>query len=161
MAGQTPCFRGDCMIRIEAATRADIPVLCDLLALLFAQEHEFAPDREAQTRGLGAIIDDPTAGAIFLARQGSQGIGMVNLLYNISTALGARVAVLEDLVVSPEARGAGVGKALLAHAIDFARSAGCRRITLLTDHDNTRAQQLYAAHGFEVSRMIPMRRPID
>lgn len=149
------------MIRIEAAKRDDIPVLCDLLALLFAQENEFSPDRAAQIRGLSAIIDAPAAGVIFVARRGGHSIGMVNLLFSMSTALGARVAVLEDLVVAAEARGAGVGKALLAHAIDFARSAGCRRITLLTDHDNRRAQQLYSAHGFEVSRMIPMRRAID
>lgn len=148
-------------MQIEAATRDDIPALCDLLALLFAQEHEFAPDRAAQTRGLQAIIDDPGVGAIFVARQDGRNLGMVNLLFSVSTALGARVAVLEDLVVATEARGAGVGKALLAHAIDFAGSVGCRRITLLTDHDNTRAQQLYRAHGFEASGMIPMRRTID
>jgi len=148
-------------MQIEAATPDDIPVLCDLLALLFAQEHEFVPDRAAQTRGLKAILDNPEVGAIFIAREDGREIGMVNLLFNISTALGARVAVLEDLVVATEARGAGVGKALLAHAIAFARAVGCRRITLLTDHDNTRAQQLYRAYGFEASRMIPMRLPVD
>jgi len=149
------------MIEIVAATRADIPTLSALLGALFAQEHEFVPDPAAQARGLAAIIDDSRVGAVFVARRDGEVIGMVNLLFSISTALGARVAVLEDLVVAEAARGHGVGKALLAHVIDFARSVDCRRITLLTDHDNQRAQALYAAHGFSPSRMLPMRLSLD
>jgi ribosomal protein S18 acetylase RimI-like enzyme len=82
---------------------------------------------------------------------------MVNLLYTVSTALGARVALLEDMVVAPQARGRGLGSALLTHAIAHARSQGCRRITLLTDGVNDSAQRFYARHGFTGSGMVPMR----
>ena len=54
-------------------------------------------------------------------------IGMVNLLFTVSTALGERVAMLEDMVVAPAARGTGVGSALLQHAIAFAQQQGARR----------------------------------
>ena len=82
---------------------------------------------------------------------------MVNLLFTVSTALGERVVLLEDMVVAPSVRGAGVGSALLTAAIDFARAQRCPRITLLTDRVNADAQRFYARHGFTASDMLPMR----
>jgi GNAT superfamily N-acetyltransferase len=82
---------------------------------------------------------------------------MVNLLYTVSTALGERVALLEDMVVAPAARGVGVGARILEHAIQAARSSGCKRITLLTDGANESAQRFYQNHGFSISSMLPLR----
>lgn len=143
---------------IGLATPADIPGLCDLLALLFSQEAEFSSARAAQERGLAAIIADPAVGHILVARQDAQPLGMISILYGISTALGGPVATLEDLVVAPEARGAGLGSRLLSHAIDHARGQGCLRLTLLTDGDNVDAQRLYKRQGFALSGMVPMRK---
>ena len=144
-------------MQVTHATRNDIPELCELLDLLFTQEAEFQPDRAAQTRGLMQIIDNSEVGRILVARQGSDIVGMVNLLFTVSTALGARVALLEDMVVHSEFRGSGIGSALLQYAIAFARSVGCQRITLLTDRTNVPAQRFYQRHGFILSEMIPLR----
>ena len=144
-------------MQFTPATTSDIPALCELLHLLFSQEADFTPDHEAQRRGLARIISNPEVGHIVVARRDSQVIGMVNLLYTVSTALGDRVALLEDMVVSPSARGSGVGSRLLQHAIQFARLSGCKRITLLTDRTNEAAQRFYQKHGFSFSAMIPLR----
>jgi len=146
---------------ITPAGQDDIPALCDLLGVLFSQEAEFKPDRHAQSIGLARIIDDPAVGQILVFRENGVPVGMVNLLYTMSTALGARVAMLEDMIVHPAARGRGVGSRLLEYAIGFAANAGCRRITLLTDATNLAAQRFYARHGFGHSTMIPMRRTLD
>lgn len=142
---------------MEKATAADIPALSDLLSVLFSQEAEFTPNAETQQRGLAQIIGNPEIGSVLVARQDGQIVGMVNLLFTISTALGERVALLEDMVVSPACRGAGVGTKLLSEAISFARVQGCTRITLLTDRSNEFAQGFYAKQGFLVSNMVPMR----
>jgi GNAT superfamily N-acetyltransferase len=92
-----------------------------------------------------------------LARHEGQVVGMVNLLFTVSTALGARVVMLEDMIVSPEARGKGVGARLLAAAVSYARAEGFKRITLLTDRSNEIAQAFYGTQGFEASAMVPMR----
>ena len=92
-----------------------------------------------------------------MLRDGPAVVGMVSLLFMSSTALGGRAAVLEDMVVRPNARGRGAGSRLLHAAVEFAQLAGCRRITLLTDADNVAAQQFYSRHGFKRSAMIPMR----
>lgn len=144
-------------MQITPANPSDIPVLCDLLGILFSQEADFKPNYEAQSRGLARIISSPEIGLILVARQDNQIIGMIKLLFTISTALGDRVALLEDMVVSPNARGSGVGSCLLEQAIQFARLKGCKRITLLTDSTNESAQRFYQKHGFGFSAMIPLR----
>jgi GNAT superfamily N-acetyltransferase len=142
---------------IEKATAADVPALSDLLSVLFSQEAEFRPNAEAQQKGLAQIINNPDIGTVLVARQGDQVVAMVNLLFTISTALGERVALLEDMVVLPAGRGMGVGTRLISEAILFARAQGCKRITLLTDRSNEAAQRFYAKQGFVVSSMVPMR----
>lgn len=146
---------------IEPATAADIPALTGLLALLFAQETEFTPDPLAQAKGLTRIIANPQAGVILVGKENGEAVGMVNLLFTVSTALGERVALLEDMVVAPQRRGAGIGSQLLARAIALARGKGCRRITLLTDRANESAQRFYAKQGFAASSMMAMRLPIN
>lgn len=145
------------MVTVRPATIADVPALCGLLAHLFAQEAEFSPDAATQSRGLRQIIEAPDSGTILLLSDGAEAIGMVNLLYLTSTALGGRVALLEDLVIAPGHRAAGHGTRLLQAAIDHARNQACLRITLLTDGDNVIAQCFYGQHGFERSAMVPMR----
>ena len=144
-------------MEITKATKEDIPELCELLGFLFAQEAEFQPDRSLQSAGLRKIIDFPEGGQILVVREGGSPLGMINLLFTVSTALGGRVAILEDMVVHPNHRGRGAGSKLLQAAIDFAKSVGCRRLTLLTDQTNKSGQRFYKRHGFTLSEMVPMR----
>lgn len=144
-------------MEIALASLSDIPELCELLEILFSQEVEFVPNYEVQSRGLARIISNPEVGIIVLARQSGQVVGMCNLLFTVSTALGERVALLEDMIMSPNYRGSGVGSQLLEQAIKFARLNGCKRITLLTDSANEPAQRFYQRHGFGFSTMIPLR----
>jgi len=144
-------------MHIEAATEADVPALTELLAVLFEQEAEFKPNPEAQRRGLLRIITKPEVGIILVVKEGAEVLAMITLLFTVSTALGERVALLEDMVVGPAARGSGVGSRLLQEAIVVAEEGGCRRITLLTDQANLSAQRFYKRHGFEASTMVPLR----
>src|SRR5690349_19820586 len=58
------------------------------------------------------------------------------------------VAGLYSVWVAPEARGKGVGDALMKAAIAQARAFGFRRLVLDVGDYNTTAIQLYARHGF-------------
>jgi GNAT superfamily N-acetyltransferase len=147
-------------MEITEATIEDIPELCVLLESLFAQEAEFRPNHAVQARGLAAVINGSEVGEIIVARRSGEIIGMVNLLYTVSTALGERVAILEDMVVSQKVRGLGVGSKLINHFIEFAKEKGCKRVTLLTDHDNIGAHRFYQRHGFSRSSMVVFRRSL-
>ena len=149
------------MTLIETATPDDIPQLCVLLAILFTQETDFQPDAKKQSAALREIIAHPATGRILVLREGNDIIGMVNLLFTISTACGGKVALLEDMVVHPSRHGDGLGSKLLQAAIELARSENCSRITLLTDRANDAAIRFYRRHKFEMSGMIPLRLPLD
>jgi len=148
-------------MKIEMATTSDIPTLCTLLDYLFSQEIEFKPNHETQSRGLEMILNNNNIGNIFVAKKNKTIVGMVILLYTVSTALGERVVLLEDMVVSPNERELGVGSKLLDHAVKYATEKGCKRITLLTDKMNIGAQKFYKQHKFNLSSMIPFRMIIN
>jgi GNAT superfamily N-acetyltransferase len=154
-------FADSTEMHIDVATIDDVPRLAELLGILFEQEEEFTPDRAAQERGLRRIIADAGLGRVLVVRDETRVIGMVSLLFSVSTALGDTVATLEDMVVAPERRAEGGGSALLTAAIEHARQAGCRRITLLTDGSNASARRFYGRHGFQLSKMVPMRLLLD
>ena len=142
---------------IEPATEADLDELSQMLSELFAQEGDFRPDKEKQLRGLRLIFEQPSRGRVFVLRQNGAIVGMINLLFTISTAEGGFVMLLEDLVIHNKYQGKGYGSRLLQHAIDFAKQKNFLRITLLTDRPENVAQEFFRHYGFVESSMIPMR----
>src|SRR2546427_12679629 len=98
---------------IEPATEADLDELSDLLGELFAEESDFRPNKEKQLRGLRLIFEQPNRGRVFVVRRDRSIVGMINLLFTISTAEGGFVILLEDLVIHKEYRGHCCGSLLL------------------------------------------------
>ncbi len=144
--------------RVETATIEDLPSLVELTMELFRLQGDFEPDPVAQERGLALILEQPARGRIFVVRNGHQTVGMVNLLFTISTAMGGFVILMEDVVIHPDHRGQGYGSMLVEHVIDFAQNKDFKRITLLTDKISADSQNFFRKYGFEYSNMIPMRR---
>jgi len=144
-------------LTICTAVHADVPLLCELLAILFSQEREFQPHYDHQRGALEALLANAQQATLWVARDGDQILGMLSLQYVISTALGGRVAWLEDVIVHPEARGRKIGERLLKHALKTAQTEGCLRVSLLSDADNVDAQRFYQRQGFVHSAMQPMR----
>ncbi|MEO7724124.1 MAG: GNAT family N-acetyltransferase [Chthoniobacterales bacterium] len=142
---------------IEPAISEDLDELSSLLGELFSEESDFRPDKAKQLRGLRLIFEQPNRGRVFVLRRDRTIVGMMNLLFTISTAEGGFVILLEDLVIHKEHRGHGYGSMLLDYAIEFARQKNFRRITLLTDRPELRSQSFFRKHGFYESPMLPMR----
>jgi GNAT superfamily N-acetyltransferase len=144
-------------VAIEPATEHDLDELSGLLGELFSTESDFRPNKSKQLRGLRLIFEQPNRGRVFVLRHDNVIVGMINLLFTISTAEGGFVVLLEDLVVHEQYRGKGYGSMLLGHAVEFAKQKNFLRITLLTDRPELRSQELFRRHGFVESSMIPMR----
>lgn len=144
---------------IEPASAGDVDALVRLLGILFTQESEMSPDAAKQRRGIERILGNAAIGQLFVARDASGAVaGTCCLLFSESTFLGERAAWLEDVVVDPTQRGAGVGAALLDHVIAYCERENIKRVSLLTDRDNRNAQGFYESRGFERSAMVLYRR---
>src|ERR1019366_10173074 len=106
---------------IEPATEADLDELSDLLGELFSEEKDFRPNKQKQLYGLRLIFEEPSRGRVFVLRSDNAILGMINLLFTISTAEGGFVILLEDVIVHRDHRGQRFGDKLLRHAIEYAK----------------------------------------
>src|ERR1700733_7972996 len=79
-----------------------------------------------------------------VAKLDGQLVGIVHFLEHPSTS-SADVCYLQDLFTAPEARGQGVGRALIEAVADHARALGCARLYWQTKTTNAVARRLYDA----------------
>lgn len=78
-----------------------------------------------------------------LAWQDGNAIGMVNFIFHRSNWSIEDSCYLQDLIVSPEQRGAGVGRQLIEYVYARAYAQGSRKVHWLTHESNATAIQLY------------------
>jgi GNAT superfamily N-acetyltransferase len=113
---------------IRPATPADVPVIAELIRALADYErlsHEVVLDETSLREHL--FGERPYA-EVLLAEQEGAVVGFALFFHNYSTFLARPGIYLEDLFVRPEHRGAGHGKALLAHLASLAVERGCGRL---------------------------------
>lgn len=88
---------------------------------------------------------------VFLARDADTraALGFVQLYPGFSSVSAGRVWVLNDLFVMPDARGRGIGRALMQRAREHGEITNVLRLTLSTAETNRAAQQLYESEGWQ------------
>jgi GNAT superfamily N-acetyltransferase len=84
---------------------------------------------------------EPVGGA--LAWRGGEAVGLVHHIRHRSCWTVGDYCYLQDLFVADAARGAGIGRGLIAHVYAVAKAAGCSRVHWLTHETNTDAMVLY------------------
>ena len=85
---------------------------------------------------------------MLLAWLGGEPVGLVGVAPTVADPTRAD---LFAMWVAPAVRGSGASDALVEAALDWAREHGCRRVDLEVAPGNTRAERLYARHGFVAS----------
>ena len=78
--------------------------------------------------------------------------GFAQLYPSWSSLSGGRVWILNDLFVTPDCRGLGVGRALLRRVAEHGRTTGAASIVLSTQRANTGAKALYESEGYRLDR---------
>jgi ribosomal protein S18 acetylase RimI-like enzyme len=107
------------------------------------------PSDNAFLAGVEKLIDDPATDFLLGAPHAdAPPAGVVQLRYRWAVWRAGTDCLLEDLYVEPGARRVGLGRALLAAAIERARERDCRRIELDAAETNDAALALYRGAGF-------------
>lgn len=112
--------------------------------IFYKQESDLATAKEFLDRRIAK-----SESIIFMViDQDDNGLGFTQLYPSFSSVKMKRTYILNDLYVSIQHRGLGIGEALLEHARQFAIDSGCSGISLETDLDNP-AQKLYERLGWK------------
>lgn len=154
---------------IRRATRADLPHIGRLGALLVAAHHDFDSRRflaattrtkDAYAAYLGSQLEEPDA-AVLVAEVNAEVIGYayVALESYDYMALRGPAGVLHDIILDPGHRRAGIGRLLFDAALEFVRSRGFTQIVLGTAERNEAAQRFFASVGFRRT-MIELTREL-
>lgn len=98
---------------------------------------------------LRVIIRDMSC-RLFVARIGSEVVGMFSLCTYLSPSM--RKVWLEDVVVDNAWRGQGIGRAMVAYAINFARQIAPCCLMLTSSPHRIEANALYRSMGFEAKQ---------
>lgn len=140
-------------LSIRFARPDDVPTVLRFVRELAEFERE--TDKVVATEALlheAMFEHQPPQAETVLAEIDGAAVGMALFFHNFSTWTGWRGLYLEDLYVTPEARGAGVGKALLQHLARVAVERGCTRFEWSVLDWNEKARAFYEAMGAEPMR---------
>jgi GNAT superfamily N-acetyltransferase len=115
-------------IEIRAATESDVPRILAFIQAL-AEYERLRDSCVATEEKLGeTLFGDSPAAEVIIASIGSEPVGFALYFHSYSTFLAQRGIYLEDLFVTPEARGHGVGHALLSELARIAIDRNCGRL---------------------------------
>ena len=136
-------------MHIRPATPADVPTILRFIRELALYEREpqavVATEADLLRDGFGP---DPRFRALIADVDGAPA-GFALFFTSYSTWRGHHGIRLEDLYVTPELRGQGIGKALLARVAQIAVAEGCPRLEWDVLDWNTSAMAFYRSLGAE------------
>lgn len=134
-------------VDLRFATPADAPTVLRFIREL--AEYEREPDAvEVSAETLAAqMTEAPPPFECVLAEHEGRAVGFALFFSTYSTWRGRRGIHLEDLWVTPSARGQGVGRALLARLAAIAVERGCARLEWSVLDWNELAMRFYRGLG--------------
>jgi GNAT superfamily N-acetyltransferase len=135
-------------VTIRPATPQDAALILRFIRELAEFEREPDAVKATEESLSHALFGEQSAEAV-IAEQEGKPMGFALFFHNFSTWTGRKGLYLEDLYVTPEARGSGVGTALLRHLAGIALDRDCGRFEWAVLDWNTPAIDFYTAMGAE------------
>jgi DNA-binding MarR family transcriptional regulator/GNAT superfamily N-acetyltransferase len=144
----------DTDVSLRQLRPGDVGWIIHRQAVLYAQEYRWDWTYEGlASRILGAFVAEFDAAREdgWVAERGEFMVGSIFLMKSDDPAVGK----LRLLYVEPSARGAGVGRRLVAACIARARELGYRQLTLWTNDILVAARRIYQTAGFRLVSEAP------
>ncbi|MFJ2744937.1 GNAT family N-acetyltransferase [Streptomyces sp. NPDC087440] len=138
---------------LRTATRADLPAV---LALVVHENATVDPSTvvvdDAYEQAFRDLDADPRNELLVLEGEDGLVLGCLQATYIPGLGRhGQERALFEAVRVRADRRGEGLGRELLARAVDRAKARGCTLVQLTSNKARTRAHGFYASLGFERS----------
>ena len=142
------------MIEFRNARAEDLPAIVRLLADdALGAKRENANDLPPYLKAFTALTAQK-GNAIIVGDDGGNVVACLQLtIVPGLSRRGATRAFIEGVRVAQSLRGKGTGEALVKHAIDKARAAGCRLVQLTSDKSRLDAHRFYERLGFKASHI--------
>jgi GNAT superfamily N-acetyltransferase len=112
------------------------------------------PDTERNREFFRRFLEPSDDGLLLGARDGDGFLGYACLYWHFSSTRATEAVLMNDLFVVAEARGEGVGRALIEASAEVARRRGARILEWSTEPGNATAQRLYDSTGAERSEWV-------
>lgn len=133
---------------IRPGTIDDLSTIVDYNNAIAIETEHRELDRTTLTKGVEALLKDPSKGRYFVAVEGEEIIGQTMYTYEWSDWRNGMFWWIQSVYVRPDKRGAGVFSALYRHIQQLAKQeGGVCGLRLYAEEDNTRAQRTYEKLG--------------
>src|SRR5262245_53082417 len=130
-------------MRIETVSAATFELVLPLIAD-YQRFYEATPDHARNRSHFAQFQEDHSQGIQFVALdETDRALGFATLYFPFGSVSARVNCLMNDLYAIPEARGQGVGRALILHCLAYARDHGFSSIYWQTAQSNARAQRLY------------------
>ncbi len=141
-------------LRIEPVSQAQFEYLLPLIAAYQRFYEVEDVDGERNRTFFARFIAPSEDGLLLAAWRNDDLLGYACLYWHFTSLVPAETVLMNDLFVVAEARGQGIGRALIEASADVARNRGAHHLEWATAPSNKTAQRLYDATGAERSAWI-------
>ncbi|XP_077535641.1 diamine acetyltransferase 1-like [Haemaphysalis longicornis] len=126
---------------------ANFHKMADMVNINLEQlEHAMFKSQQPKLWAFLATVRRRDAGGTLVSAEEAV-VGLITFHYRYSAALGGRILYMEDLFVSEEYRGRGLGVGLLRAACDQALKNKCAALQFRVHKDNESARRVYFKYG--------------
>ncbi len=139
---------GNLEIEVRPGGVGDVPTILSFIRSMaeFEKLDVFATDESLRE----SLFGSSPAARTLLAFAGDEPVAYAVYFFSFATMVGKRCMWVDDLFVSPDYRGKGIGKALMAYLADLAVRHDCGRLEWIVLDWNTPAIALYRGLGADV-----------
>ncbi len=135
------------MIRFENLKPAQLPAITQMMADFYAIDH-YPFDPAVSEKLFDEFIADEKLGRAWLIFENNETVGYTIMTFVFSFEYGGRIAFIDELYLTKDARGKGIGKKTIHFLKEQAVLLNVKLLYLEMENHNENAQKLYLASDF-------------